>query len=258
MAYEQKKERDNRLNMPVDFSLLTLWAPCPTAEGKNSSMSWEMSGPSNDQIQLRVSTNDPVDKEGRDRGQIRAVFPNEVFRIALKFLGEAIRAKGPYKRCIEGLSWFGKDGRLNEPRTDTELFIGKDEDGKMYISLCKYKRPKIVFDFAPSRKNWRFKNERGEFLSDAEESVLYAEGHLKLLEDLQLHNNLGKLVLAKNPDLYKPPYQPKQQSGGQGGGNGNGGGSGYNNSGGGNSGGGQQSRPSASSYSADDDDDIPY
>lgn len=252
MAYEQKKEVDKRLNMPVDFSLLSMWAPCPTAEGKNSVGVWEMTGPSGDQIQFRVNTNDPVDKEGRDRGIIRAVLPNEIFQIFLTYLDEAIRSKGAYKRCIEGLNWWGKDGRLPEPRTDWELFVGKDEAGVMFMSLCKYKRPKIVFDYAPSRKNFRFKKEDGSLCTDAEESVLYARAHLKLLTDIQSHTQVGKLVRGATPDLYKPAYVPKPQGGGGGQGGGN---AGYSNSG--STGGTAQAKPiTAASY--DEEDEIPY
>lgn len=260
--YPQKQER-KKPRAPFDLFNLTLWTPS-VAEGKSASLNWGVTA--DGKITVTTRSGNPADKEKYSDGDtIRISFPHHVFHVFLGFMGEAARSKGPYKRGIAELGWFTKkDGqsiRLDQPRTNCELIVGKDDQGVMFIALTKYKRDNYEFRFAPehSRRAFDFKHENGNVFTEGETSVAYASGYIKTLSELYEIVRLSDLAHKSYASDYEERYDPKKAHAGGGGGNGGGqrSGGGSSNSGGSSNGGGNNSYRTTTNDDMEDDD-IPY
>lgn len=237
---------------------LDIWAP--NGQGKNATLKW---GFVSNNPRLNVYTN--VDND-RDNGRISANLDLPTFAIFLNLLNEAINFKPKegmpeFKVKIENKRANFKPGAERGSKvTESELWVGKDTDGVVWLSVTAYQRPKIKFPFVLS--DWHsLQHASGEGYTKAEASVLVARAYVKLLEHMIA-------IMAVN--LWEEPKKKDAPNGGQGGSNGGGynrggqgnGGGGYNrNQGGGSGGGSAPSSAGGGGFSDDMDgsaDDIPY
>lgn len=192
-------------------------------------------------------------------GRITAPLDNVVFMMIIEGLQQAIQAKEAMKIKIENSNHeFVNGQRSAEMSHLTDIWIGKDAEGQVFISVVKTNAsnwPSIKFIFAPSdRRYHKFFKEDGSEFNKAELSIMAAKAYVRLLT--------GLLPSIADTHYYEAPPNPNWKSGGQGGGfnKGGQGGGGYNRGGNG-GGGGYQQRPAAPPAAPAGDDigaDIPW
>lgn len=205
------------------------------------------------QVHAIVRTNVPNDK---DYGRIIAKMDSPTFFTMLVMLDDIAEGKGP---LAEGMRQENKNhkfvngARSKEALVESWCLVGKEEDGRYYLSVLDYnkERPRIKFYFMPTEYHSLAKRD-GSALSPGEVSHMYLRGWVKLL------TNLVPVVLA-NEYVEPPPIEDR---------NGGGGGGNYQNRGGNNggyqnrNGGGQQGGQRSNASNFDDDfassgDDFP-
>jgi len=126
---------------------------------------------------------------------------------------------------------------------DTEILVGKDAKGRVWITVTKYKRTAIKFCFGTDEFHV-FYHGTGEQLSEGEVSVMFARAWVKLIQAMIPH-----LLITE----YKEP-EPREFNNRNGGGNGGNRGGGYQ--GGGNRG-GESTKPAGGGFD-NFEEDLPY
>lgn len=227
---------------PVDDIKLRL--SCPPTQGATRPGSLAFSvfctekGP---HCRIDVYTNVPNDK---NNGNIRAAMDAPVFYDMMQMVEIAADAEPGYKSFIENLNhtYFGGK-RSEEAELVSKTIIGKDAEGRVFISVIAQGRPNLKFVFLPSFYH-HLCNSDGSRMSEADASKIHAKGFVKLLRDLASSVLYHTYVEPK-------PRDPQQGRGGAGGGGG--GRSGYQQNQNQNRGGGQQ--PASQSNDSFDGDD---
>jgi hypothetical protein len=205
-------------------SKLVFTAPAPGQQYKKATLGFDTW---NGDVSIVVRTNDPNDTT--NYGTIRAGMDLFTFSSFLDFLKKAPEMEPKTKVQIDcvGKSTFA-DGKRTPGSLLAKVFVGKDEQGVIYLSVIDAQNPgraMLKFDIlVPNREKFHVFHKNGERMSPAEESASYARGVARTLQ-------------AVVPQICYDTYEPPQFSkGGQGGGGG-----GYNKGGynkGGNGGGG--------------------
>ncbi len=213
-------------------------APCPTAKGKFSQLSWDLW---NNNPRLVVDVKDPAfATPDKGYGRITAAFEMPSMFLFIELLKEAVASEGADKKQMKiyGAPKGGGGGGYQEPVHMSDIWIGKDAEGCVFVSVVKKEEgwPVIKFVFEqPDRRFVKIFKGDGTEYSKAELSVGYAKGYINLLTQA-----MGTAVMTTY--VEPPPFIPGNKGGGGGyGGNRGGGGGGYNNrssGGGGSSGGG--------------------
>ena len=200
-----------------------------------------------------VDTKDP-NLSGQENGYGRITAPLDpvVFMILIEGIQAAIQAKEAFKLKIENSNHEFVGGQRSAEITHlTDIWVGKDAEGQIFISVVKANAsnwPSIKFVFAPAdRRYHKFFKEDGTEWNKAELSVLAAKSYVRLLT--------GMMPSIADTHYYEAPPNPNWKSGG-GGGKSFGGGGGYNRGGNGGGGGGYQQRPAAAPAAAPAGDDV--
>ena len=127
------KQPKHGLNNPK----IRLSAPCPTAKGKYANLGFDiwMNNP-----RIVVATNDPnmMNKE-KQFGRITAAMEPPTFFLFLEYLNEAIRSKEATKKNLKlfGNAKGAQGGPGVEPVHLTDVWIGRDAEGQVFISVVK-------------------------------------------------------------------------------------------------------------------------
>lgn len=218
---------------------LRLVAPCPTAKGKFSHLSFDiyMNNP-----RVVVATNDPaLMSPEKGFGRIQAAMDMPTFYVFLELLNAAINSKEPIKNKIEN---FGhqKGGDPKVPVLLTDLWIGRDDTGNIFISVINKQEgwPVIKFTFSVADERYvKVWHGDGSEWTKAERSSVYARAYVKMLSEA-----MGNLMVSHY--VEPPPYVPNK------------GGNSWNK--GGQSGGYQKPSTYVDNTSSDDDNsnDIPF
>ena len=189
----------------LDNRHLTLSTPCPSAKGKWSSMAWGMR---KNKVACIVYTNDPEDSRN-DNGRIQVELKPATFFSFIYKLGQVATGPADVKFRLGVSDFIFPGGKRSErPVEIADLWVGKDKDGVVWVSLTAKDRPRIKFNLIDEQfEHWYHGD--GEKFTKAEASELSAKGYIKALEELV------PLVLAIN---YKHPEPKGQQGGGYGGG----------------------------------------
>jgi len=183
---------------------------------------------------LVVYTNVVADATERNKGgQILASLDSVAFEGFLSLIEKAIHTKEAWADCFETRNYiFPKGQRSEKPVTQATVYVGREEDGEIWVSVCSFdkERPRIKFPFGPATDNkgeafFSYKHKDGTPYSKGELSALYAKSWVALIR---------QLVAQIHVTEYKEP-EPRDPNGGNRGGYG--GGNGGNRSGGGNGGG---------------------
>lgn len=262
-------QRPPRKKNALDNRKLHLSAPCPTAKGKWSSFqvnvfTAEKTGEPNPRI--TVYTRDPEDQgESKNYGKIQANLDPVVFMalmVKLRWIcegapntvAEPIQAGAEDKVKMENKNFIFPGGRKSEePVPVSEIHMGKDADGVVWISITAKDRPRIRFTFGPNQFHTLY-HKTGEQFSKGEASVLWALGWIRLMEEM-----IPPFLISDYVDI---PYDPNAAKGGGGGfQRGGGGGGGYNRGGGGGGGdrgGYQKGNMSGGGATETAEDDIPW
>ena len=254
-----------RVRNAFDNRKLSLSAPCPTAEGRFSSLTMQLV---KNNPRLTVYTNDPNDAtEKNNNGRIQANLDAPTFFALIALLRRAVAFRPTaeekeFKETVvnSNFTFFGGK-RSDKPLVVSEIKVGKDQEGCVWISVLAYnkERPRIKFVFGPAYdyKNaiyyHNFLHIDGTPFTKAEMSVLYAEGYINVLSELMAHLMVTEFVDTR----------PEQDNGGgnrrQGGGGGGGyqrGGNNDRGQGGGYNSGGDGGRPARSAPADDFLDEI--
>jgi hypothetical protein len=239
----------------LDNRKLHLTAPCPTAAGKTSALTVqvftaEKTGEPNPRI--TVFTRDPEDQGERNGyGKIQANLDPVVFyalmeklrRIATGSVGkeDAVPADGEDKVKMENKNYIFPGGKKSEtPVPVSEIQMGKDAEGVVWISVLAKDRPRIKFPFIPNQFHTLF-HRTGEQYSKGEASELWALGWIRLMEQM-----IPPFLISDYKDI---PYDPNNSNRGGGGNRGSYGGQ--------NQGGAAPQRQAAVAVETSDDD-IPW
>lgn len=176
-----------RKKVALDNKKLSLYAPCPSAPGKISSLSWRLVS---NNPRIDVYTNDPADMTERNKnGLISAALDAPVFFSLMQILYQTIDAPGVIRNKIENKNFIFPGGkRSDKPVITGEIIVGKDEDGVIWISVLAYdkERPKIKFQLLPTDFHNYFHGD-GSVYGKGEISKLYAKGFIRLLEGIMTH-----------------------------------------------------------------------
>lgn len=179
----------------LDNRKLVLFAKCPTAVGKYSTLTWSII---NNNPRITVRTNDPdeMNKE-QNWGRITAALDTPVFYAFLELIKEAVAAPNDWKKKILNKNYTFFTGKRSEkPEVVSELWVGKDKDGKVWISVIdalKPNRPKIQFFFECPNFHG-FVEGDGSPVSDGKVSQLFAMGYVNILSQLMAHLSVTTFV----------------------------------------------------------------
>jgi hypothetical protein len=211
MSYDNKPKFPPRKKGPLDNDKLNLNAPCPTAQGKYSKLTW---GLHSNNPRITVFTNDPADiSESTGYGKITANLDSVVLFTFLDTLEAMANSKVKDRRSIQnkGYTWFG--GKRSENKvTLSTLSCGKDDDGIVWMSVvAATNRPKIKFPFELSDYHVYLK-EDGSEVSKSEGSVMAALALVKLLRAMYTHMMVTEYV---EPPAKTPPPAGGYQAGGK-------------------------------------------
>lgn len=206
---------NQRTKNALDNRKLNLSTKCPADQTKWSSLIWGIYA---NNPRITVYTNDPSDQgESKGYGKISANLDLPVFYMFLAKLSEVIDAKDEIKFKFENKNFIFPGGKRSEkPVTTSELWVGKDKDGIVWISVTAHNRPKIKFPFCPSDFHFLL-NGDGSPVSAAEVSCLCAKAYVTILQNMMA-------TMACNNYIEPTPKPQRGDSGGgwkpkQGGGN---------------------------------------
>lgn len=204
----------------LNNSKLSLSAPCPGVKGKYAQLTWDlyMNNP-----RIVVRTNDPSEANpGKNYGRIQAAMSIPGLFVVIDMIKQAIAATEEWKMKAENSTTPYVDGKRSmEVKPDTDVWVGKDRDGCIYISVIskKEERPIIKFVFGPPDQRYeKYFHSNGNPLSKAETSVIYANAYVGMLQHLfgnVIVNSYVDTAPKGPPGSYnKPSYNNNSSSGG--------------------------------------------
>lgn len=192
-----------RKKIALDNRKLTLNAPCPTAQGKTSNLVWGLVA---NNPRITVYTGDPEDSGERNGyGKIVAAMDAPAFYILLGMIEKYADGPNSEKGKMDNLNytWFGGK-RSEQPVVVSETWVGKDKDGKVFLSIISGSRPKIAFYFQPPQFH-QLCSADGTPLDKGQASTLAAKGYAALLS-----NMMSNMLVTE----WVEPPPPKDKSGG--------------------------------------------
>ena len=189
-----------RKKIALDNRKLSLFAPCPSAPGKTASLSWRLVS---NNPRITVYTNDPTDMtEKNGNGLIAAALDAPVFFMLMRLMYKIIDAPNGTKEKIENKNFIFPGGKRSEkPVVVSEIIVGKDDDGVVFISVVAYdkQRPRIKFELVPGEFHSLY-HQNGQQFTKAEASDLYARGYIQCLEGLMSHLLVTEWVEPEKKD----------------------------------------------------------
>ena len=226
-------------------------------DGKFASLQWGLFA---NNPRITVYTNVESD-QSTNYGKISANMDTPAFFAFLNLLRQAIEfvpgtnGQEEFKASIQNKNFIFPGGKRSEkPVVQSELFVGKDKEGVVWMGVMANDRPKIKFNFQLSDFHL-LRHGTGETYSAAEASKVAADAYWTILSEMIAHMQVSHW---EEPVAKEGGGFGGNRGGGGGGGynrgGGNGGGGGYNrgggNGGGGNSGGGD--------FDSGGGDDLPF
>ena len=223
---------EGRVFRPKTFlgiSKLSIMAPCPTAKGKYSQLTYDIYKGS---PRIVVKTNDPGDT--RNYGRIVAAFSPADFYYYLEVLEKhLLDTTVDTKTKVECYNHSFEGGKRSQDITlQNDVWVGRDKEGLLFISLIDKTaedRPviKFVFDLPDTRYHKCYHGD-GSMYTKPERGNLVARVHLSALRGILPH-----LMLASfNADNAAQDDKPAQNW--------------------------SNNKPAAQKPASDTDDDLPF
>lgn len=178
--------RVERVKNALDNRKLNLSTPTPGHVGKYASLIWGLYA---NNPRITVYTNDPNDQgASKDYGKIMAKLDAPVFFAFLELLTRATEESTPldWKAKLENKNFIFPGGKRSDaPVVVSELWVGKDKEGMVWISIVdrNKERPRIKFLIGTSDFH-RFLNADGTPMDAGETSQMFAKGYIKLLQQM--------------------------------------------------------------------------
>jgi hypothetical protein len=228
-----------RKKIALDNGKFNLSAPS-TAEGKTASLTW---GLHKNNPRIIVWTRDPQDMtEKNGNGKIQAELDMPVMLSLIESLELAIIKEPGWRAKLENKNYTYFGGKRSDaPVVLTEIWVGKDKEGYVFLSVTAPNRPTIKFKVAPSSFHHWF-NSDGSQYTPQQISEIYAKGYAQMLRHVYLN-----LAVTEFVDVQA---EKQQKQGGQGGG--------WNNNRNQNNAGGGGWNKQPAQTSSDQDDDLPF
>ena len=156
----------------IESPQLVMFTAAPNAEGKRSKLVW---GIRNGYPRITVFTNDPNDKgPGIVNSVISAPVDMATMHIFLTLLEQIATGPNDIKNKVDCFTLKWVDGQRTDERILlSEIWIGKDSEGMVWISLIAPARPKIKFTYRVSDWHGIYKTD-GVQMTEAEGSTLAA------------------------------------------------------------------------------------
>lgn len=130
-----------RVKTALDNRKLSLSAPCPSNPAKKSNLIW---GIALGNPRITVYTGDA------ENSKITAALDIVVFEAFLLLMEKAIKAEPGWKDLVvnKNFTWFNRQ-RSPAPEVVSELHVGKDAEGSIWISVIDNKATKVRFFITP-------------------------------------------------------------------------------------------------------------
>lgn len=200
---ENQQRYKQRPKNAMDHTKLRLTAPPPQGGNRRPAMAFSVV---NNNPRIDVYTNIETDKDG---GKIRAAMDTPVFFSVLELIQQAIDSTEPFQRAIENKNHKFFNGKRSEkPETISKTIVGKDEEGRVFISVVAKGVTPVKFIFTHSYYH-NYMHRDGSPVSEAEVSVLMAKSYLKMLQ--------GMIPSVLTKHYVEPP--PRDNNNNRGGGN---------------------------------------
>lgn len=184
---QNKSAFSQRAKGPLDNEKLKLYAPCTSAPGKVSALSWSLV---KNCPRISIYTNDPADNsKDTGYGKITANMSPLAFFAFLELIEKAIVAKETFIDKIENLGYSFFGGKRSEnPVVLSETVVGRDKDGVVWMSVIipNSNRPRIKFPFGLDTYQVLKHGDGSEFtLSEA--STIVAKANVSILKNMFSH-----------------------------------------------------------------------
>lgn len=185
-------------NVFGDYPRLSLFTETPNQPGKRARMNF---GTFNHNPRITVFSGIPSDKE-----PITAPMDIPTALMFLDSFEKIVRGENGGKGSLGCYRGEFKDGKNTGNKLHmSDIFFGKDEEGKVWILLKKEGKPEIQFYFGLSA--YHTLRISGGQLTEGDTSCFMALGHIRALRKVVLD-------LADKP-MIKPAGQPGQSAGRQ-------------------------------------------
>jgi hypothetical protein len=228
----------NKVKHALNNDKLAMYTPQPDGQGKSSRLVYDIVA---NNPRIICYTNIPEDNvESKNWGRISANLDLPTFYGFLDILEKMADAEPDTRVKIDNRGFTYISGKRSESTVLlSELFVGKDQDGKVWISVITEGRPKVKFTYGVSDYH-SFTHGNGVAFTEAEASCVMARATARLLREMCAH-----LAVTNYVDINALAEARKLEAGNRspnGGGNYNGGNrqGGYNGGGNGNYNGGNR------------------
>lgn len=179
----QYKQPNLRKKNALDHRKLNLFTPCPAAPEKLATLIW---GIFSNNPRLTVYTGDPSDNsEQNGYGRISANLDTPTFYAFIRLLEKVANSDKPMKDKIQNknFAWINNQ-RAEHPTIVSNLWVGKETDGQVWIGVFADGRPEIKFHILPSDYHSFYHGETNTPFAAGEVSQLYALGYCDLLRNM--------------------------------------------------------------------------
>lgn len=219
------------------FSMAAVRSNSKSGTDKPASLIW---GSYRGNPRIIIYTNDPADSE-HNYGRINANMDIAAFEVLAEQIKRIADGAPGDKIKINNLSTYKGAEKFDTPRLVNSTLVGKDDDGRVWISVVEDNRPTDRFFFGPGEYHQVIRPD-GTQLPANESSVYFAKAYMRALSGIMavLH---ARAALGDEPDEEGTKVTTGDNAGAGGGGwKGNGGGGGGWKGNGGGGGGGWQNR----------------
>ena len=161
------------------------------------------------QSSLTVYTGDPSDNSEKNAyGRISANLDTPTFYAFIELLQRIAKSTVAITRKIKNKNFVWENGkRADEATNVSDLLVGKDADGGIWIGVFSENRPEVKFYIGPS--DWHHLcNADDTPISKGEASELYALGYCNLLSNMVSNVLVDEYV---EDTTHKPTTYPSRQ-----------------------------------------------
>lgn len=176
-----------------NLSRFVMYALEPGGSGKKSSLRWSIYGTN---PRITINTNNEADKNV-NYGMINAGMDPVTFFLLLDLLEKIAKDDTkPNKMKLDCLTTSKTDdGGRTQPFLNSEVWIGKDDEGICWISVVAKDRPKIKFNFTMSDYHKLHKATGGPF-TESEISCMLAIATANALKEIYIRADMCGVVIT--------------------------------------------------------------